>query len=107
MTLSIIVENRLHKPIADPISDASGAIERMCSESGPENPLYGVDPASDTMFNEYQINAILDYLDASDAIAESNSEAVQALQQVAQIAARRGGYLWFRNDRPSEHDAVD
>jgi hypothetical protein len=106
MTLTIVAENRLHKPIADPIFDSSGAIERMCSRSGPQNPLHGVDPTSDTMFNEYQVNAILDYLGTSEASAASSSQALHSLRHVTEVAARKGGYLWFRSDRTSEHDAV-
>lgn len=106
MTLTIIAENRLHKPIADTIYDSSGAIEQMCSESGPQNPLHGVDPTSDTMFNEYQINAILDYLGTPAAFADPSSQAVHALRRVAEIAAKKGGYLWFRNDRTSGHDDI-
>lgn len=99
MTLTIIAENRLHKPITDAIRDSSGAIERICAGVDPKNPLYGVDPISDTMFNEYQINVILDYLSIIEVSSRPGSGDVQALRDAASIAARKGGYLWFRAER--------
>ncbi|WP_280398678.1 hypothetical protein [Nocardia carnea] len=95
MTLRIIAQNRLHRPITDAIQDSNGFIENLCVQASPKSPLWGVDPAADTMFNEYQLNAIIDELGAWQSVENSGSQHIQELRTVAMIAARKGGYLWF------------
>lgn len=95
MTVRIVVHDRLRKPISDAILESNGFIEELSVQANPQSPLRGVDPAADTMFNEYQLNVIVGELEAWESVGKSGSQQIQELRTAAMTAVRKGGYLWF------------
>jgi len=76
-------------------------LKDLCGNAPEDFLLRNVHPYGDTMFNGHQLQRLLEEIDTMATAGHRSDDEVLTLtrlHEVAAVALRRGGYLWFFGD---------
>ncbi len=94
--MAVFIENQLHERIGEVLDDRDESFMRAC-ESGPRRSVrHAVGRHGDTMFNTFQLMLLLEEL--RELPPGLRTETVRAVEEAAESAIRKQGYLFFSGD---------
>ncbi|MFI0741428.1 hypothetical protein ACH4PU_25615 [Streptomyces sp. NPDC021100] len=94
--MAVFIENQLHERVGEVLDDPDESFMRVC-EAGPRRSVrHAVDRHGDTMLNAFQLALLLEEL--RELPADLRTETVRAVEEAAEVAIRRHGYLFFSGD---------
>ena len=96
MGMAVYTENQIHERIDQLLDDKDETLMHACESGPPGSVRRSISRHGDTMLNIYQLRLLIEELQALPR--DLSSRTVMRLEEAAQTAIRRRGYLYFVGD---------